>query len=186
MDDVLDIERDFRRAKQGETLIYTTLHGLKTDLSEPRAVPNILAENVENLDQSEAKVELVNLVDQNKVVEANEVDVDEAAETYESEDESSSGTSSDSSDEEGGNNLEKNNKLSIHDRPRDESPNSKRVNPIFFINYFSLNSMYEILIFFKERKQAVKEEKREKRLHKTPKHVKKRAVRMAQIKKHNK
>ncbi len=30
MDDVVDIERDFRRAKQGETLIYTTLHGLKT------------------------------------------------------------------------------------------------------------------------------------------------------------
>ena len=131
MDDVLDIERDFRRAKQGETLIYTTLHGLKTDLSEPRAVPNILVENVENLNQSEAKVELVSLVDQ--VVEANQVD-DEAEETDEdSEDESGSGTSSDSSDEEDGKNLDKNNKLSIHDRPRDESPNSKRLNLISYL-----------------------------------------------------
>ena len=46
MNDVVDYERDFRRAKQGETLIYTTLHGIKSDLSTPRDLPVMLDEKI--------------------------------------------------------------------------------------------------------------------------------------------
>lgn len=42
MDDHVDIKRDFRRDKLGESLIYTTLHGLKPDVSNPRLVSKIL------------------------------------------------------------------------------------------------------------------------------------------------
>ena len=40
MDEVVDFERDFRRAKQGDKLIYTTFMGIKEDLSQPRLVPD--------------------------------------------------------------------------------------------------------------------------------------------------
>ena len=40
MNEVVDYERDFRRAKQGEALIYTKLHGLEADLSKPKDAPD--------------------------------------------------------------------------------------------------------------------------------------------------
>ena len=61
MNDVVDFERDFRRAKQGESLIYTTLHGLKSDLSQPSKNPELLEKNetesqkVEEIKKEEVK-----------------------------------------------------------------------------------------------------------------------------------
>ena len=46
---VIDIERDIRLAKAGKRdLVYKTLVGLKSDLSKPALVPEILAEKSEN------------------------------------------------------------------------------------------------------------------------------------------
>ena len=138
MDDVIDIERDFRRAKLGESLIYTTLHGLKPDMSTPRTVPEILDTD---------EIELTNELEDKK-----ETDSDKQDSNTESESESESGDENNNTDEQNS---------SIHSRPRDESPNSRRL-----------------------RKAAVREEKAQKRLSKTPKHVKKRAVKVAQTRKH--
>jgi len=138
MDDVIDIERDFRRAKLGESLIYTTLHGLKPDMSTPRTVPEILDTD---------EIELTNELEDKK-----EADSDKQDSNTESESESESGDENNNTDEQNS---------SIHSRPRDESPNSRRL-----------------------RKAAVREEKAQKRLSKTPKHVKKRAVKVAQTRKH--
>lgn len=148
MDDVVDIERDFRRAKLGESLIYSTLHGLKNDLSTPRTIPKLLEE-----DKPEGTEELVN-----KKEEIESSDGTEEEDSEEDED------SNDEDEDEDDNTDENNNDSSvnsIHNRPRDESPNSRKL-----------------------RKQAVREEKAEKRLKKTPKHVKKRAIKQAQIRKH--
>lgn len=142
MNDVVDFERDFRRAKQGENLIYTTLHGLNPDLSKPRDQPEIL-EEVKKLDNSVAD-------------ETEDESSEEDDEDTEEEDDS------EGEDEEGSVRAPKIN-MEIHVRPRDESPNSRKL-----------------------RKIAVKEEKREKRKNKTPKHVKKRAEKLAKIKKHTK
>jgi RIO kinase 1 len=149
MDEVLDFERDFRRAKQGESLIYTTLHGLEPDLSKPRQAPEILEDEAQNDKQKEIENESESETDSES-----EQDEDESVE--ESGDESC-----EENDEDEDENSANNSTCVIHFRPRDESPNSK-----------------------KARKQAVKEEKREKRKIKTPKHVKKRAEKIAKIKKH--
>ncbi|RNA31356.1 serine threonine- kinase RIO1-like [Brachionus plicatilis] len=140
MNDVVDIERDFRRAKQGENLIYTTLLGLNPDLSKPREAPVILEKEEET-----------------KVIDQSEESSEEEEESEESEN-----SESESEDEDGTIKVCKINR-EIHHRPRDESPNSRRT-----------------------RKAAVKEERREKRKSKTPKHMKKRAEKIAKIKKHSK
>ena len=154
MDEVLDFERDFRRAKQGESLIYTTLHGLESDLSKPRQAPEIL-EVEKKSDNSKVPNKESEMVETDS--ESEEEDEDESENDSEEEDESGQ----DENGEEGEEQSENNSNSVIHFRPRDESPNSK-----------------------KARKQAVKEEKREKRKIKTPKHIKRRAEKLAKIKKH--
>lgn len=105
MNDVVDIERDFRRAKQGENLIYATLLGLNQDLSKPRDEPVIL--------QSE------------DTIEAHQSE-EETSEDEEDETEDSENSESDSQDETGKIKSCKINR-EIHRRPRDESPNSRKV-----------------------------------------------------------
>ena len=126
MNDVVDFERDFRRAKQGESLIYTTLHGLKSDLSTPRVVPVMLDEKIAE------GVEKLQVVEEKKTEE--EISSGSEEEDSSDEDESDSDEEGEQSGEE--NELEKNadgsvkakvNNIEIHTRPRDESPNSKRV-----------------------------------------------------------
>ena len=111
MDDVVDIERDFRRAKQGETLIYTTLHGLKTDLSQPATTPTLLSENI--------KVETNQ--EENNIKESSSEE-DETSEEEEDDDESGEDGEEDEA------NKSANDK---YFRPRDESPNSRKVAIIF-------------------------------------------------------
>lgn len=119
MDDVVDIERDFRRAKQGETLIYTTLHGLKTDLSQPALMPNLLNEDnsVKSHDQN-------NNENKNEKEELNEEESSDEEEISESDQ-----TDSENEDDQDNSNDSANKtlKTSKYERPRDESPNSRRV-----------------------------------------------------------
>lgn len=112
MDDVVDIERDFRRAKLGESLIYTTLHGLKPDLSTPRLVPEILDEN-----QDKKLGEIVEDI-KSEIKESEDSEEDDE----EDDDENDDSVSQESDDEKGNDGIK-----SIHDRPRDESPNSRKV-----------------------------------------------------------
>jgi RIO kinase 1 len=148
MDEVVDFERDFRRAKQGESLIYTTLHGLESDLSKPRKAPEIL--------EDETKIDKP----KNELQNESESETDSESEDEDGSESDSEEKSGEENSEEEQEESENNSGTVIHFRPRDESPNSK-----------------------KARKQAVKEEKREKRKIKTPKHIKKRAEKLAKIKK---
>jgi len=109
---VVDIERDFRRAKQGENLIYTTLLGLKPNLTTPRIVTEIL----EKADIVECEIKEV-------TGEHETENLDEESESETEESCSDSEATDDSEDE--NNNLSVNS--SIHVRPRDESPNSRKV-----------------------------------------------------------
>lgn len=105
MNDVVDIERDFRRAKLGENLIYTTLLGLNQDLSKPRDAPTIL----ENADSKK-----------------NNQSEEETSEDEEDETDDSENSESESQDETAKIKTCKINR-GIHRRPRDESPNSRKV-----------------------------------------------------------
>lgn len=113
MNDVVDFERDFRRVKQGETLIYTTLHGLKEDLSAPRQEPEILENDAKEAE--DVKKEPANPSSEEE--ESDEENSDEDSEEDEEDDDE------DDEDEAG----DDQSKSEIHFRPRDESPNSKKV-----------------------------------------------------------
>ena len=136
MNEVVDYERDFRRVKQGQSLIYTTLHGIMPDLSKPRLQPEILKAGIsENRNKGEenAKVAVVDGED-NKEMEKSENESDEENSDDESEEddddeseEDDDDDSEDGSDEDTGETEEKRAKLGIYLRPRDESPNSKKV-----------------------------------------------------------
>ncbi|CAD5114704.1 DgyrCDS3747 [Dimorphilus gyrociliatus] len=136
LEEVVHYERDVKRVKEGfdtEFINYQTIMGLKTDLSGPQATPGLLDD-----DKNMQDIELSN-----------------------SDESQNSDTDEEENEEEGNcNDEDTQNKKKLHDRPRDESPNSR-----------------------KERKKAVKEEKREKRKDKLPKHVKKRKIKVAQQKK---
>lgn len=120
MNDVVDYERDFRRVKQGETLIYTTLHGLKPDLSMPSDMPSVLDE------KAKIEVELSEKPnkEQNESSSENSSDDDEDDDDYDSE-EGESGREEEQLED--GTIRKKTKNMEIHNRPRDESPNSKRV-----------------------------------------------------------
>ena len=132
MNDVVDFERDFRRAKQGESLIYTTLHGLKPDLSQPNEKPELLEKNesdskkVEEIKKEEVK---------NKKEESSEEDSDD--------DDDDDDDEEDDEDEEESE-KRKANCIEMYIRPRDESPNSRKVNRlicnilIYFLNKIKL------------------------------------------------
>ena len=123
MNDVVDFERDFRRAKQGESLIYTTLHGLKPDLSQPNEKPELLEKNesdskkVEEIKKEEVK---------NKKEESSEEDSDDDDDDDDDEDDDE-----DESDEEESE-KRKANSIEMYIRPRDESPNTKKVTRLIF------------------------------------------------------
>jgi RIO kinase 1 len=156
MNDVVDYERDFRRVKQGENLIYTTLHGLKDDLSNPRLVPELLgvagekiaptSQQEDNGSNNKAQVELNSESQAGEVKKENNQDKrvkdagdedgssDEETESDEDDDDETGDSDEDDSEEEDGEGDENNNdpekqaRMALHSRPRDESPNSKRVN----------------------------------------------------------
>lgn len=145
MNDVVDFERDFRRARQGESLIYTKLHGLKPDLSEPNQVPQILesehgAEIAEDKnspsDQKEEKEEQKSL-DKSQQNQTHE-DSDEQTEEDDDDESDEDSDEEDESDEEEVEGETKDDKMksakmNIHQRPRDESPNSKKVLKLGFL-----------------------------------------------------
>lgn len=141
---VVFYERDIRQVKAGEKteLIYSTVTGIKSDLSGPQRVPEILEKTQ---------------------------DSDEEEDSPEGDD--SEGSDSDSGDQ---------NKFVNSARPRDESPNSKKVlrNIIHvLVSFLGL----AICLFYplQERKIALKAEKAEKRKAKVKKHVKKRKEKLA-------
>lgn len=124
MNEVVDFERDFRRAKQGQPLIYTTLHGIMPDLSKPRDMPEILKED--GIQQSGSKSEEIHEDDESEnddEEDTTEDDDDGDDDSEESEDDDEE--EDDELDEKG----EKKPKIrtELHMRPRDESPNSKKV-----------------------------------------------------------
>jgi RIO kinase 1 len=146
MNDVVDFERDFRRVKQGENLIYTTLHGLKEDLSKPRLVPELLENGqVEDKEkQCEVKNEMLESLKKDK--KEDEKDLDSEDDSEEDDSESDEDDSEDDDDEESGEEDENNNnqdpaklaKIALHYRPRDESPESKKVTESHFYSFYSL------------------------------------------------
>jgi RIO kinase 1 len=192
MNDVVDFERDFRRARQGESLIYTKLHGLKPDLSEPNQVPQILENEQPTTQVDEDKIPPNGENDEKEEKKAQkasqEIQTGQSSDAETEEDEGESDDDDDEedeSDEEEGEEGEtkdgqvKSPKMNIHVRPRDESPNSKKVLKYIFVN----SNLIAYYFLFKLRKNAIKELKREKRKEKTPKHVKKRAEKISKIKK---
>ena len=135
MDEVVDFERDFRRVKQGDTLIYTTLLVIKPDLSEPRLVPELLAQNETEPSKQEANEKVENK-DEQKQEHDHEEDSDDTGDSDEDDDDDESGDDDEEgkgSEEEGNEGENKNSKLKKKDkfkhpdRPRDESPNSRKV-----------------------------------------------------------
>ena len=137
MNEVVDFERDIRKAKQGEALIYTKLHGLEADLSKPKDAPDF--PQIPTLDKQN---------------ESDEEDSDDD-DSYEDD---SDEDDSDQDDEEGEHepteqDLEKmelkKKKLEMYTRPRDESPNSKRVSFDLSIDR-SRNRLIELKSFRKE------------------------------------
>lgn len=140
MNDVVDFERDFRRARQGESLIYTKLHGLKPDLSEPNQVPQILEnghsaqvaedknspsdQKVEKEEQKTLDKSQQNQAEEDSDEQTEEDDEEESDDDVDEEDESDE---EEEEEEEGETNDSKMKSPNIHIRPRDESPNSKKV-----------------------------------------------------------
>ncbi len=117
MDEVVDFERDFRRVKQGDSLIYTTLLGIKSDLSQPRIVPDIL---------DTPEVDVTVATEQN--------DCDDTSDNDRSDDETecnSEDIDGDDDEETAVGNKEddpnKKEKFKHPERQRDESPTSRRV-----------------------------------------------------------
>jgi RIO kinase 1 len=125
MDEVIDYERDFRRAKEGETLIYTTLHGLKEDLSKPRQLPDLLENALTNSSPA------LNEEDKESIekIPNNNADIISSSQNNSSSDEDSESDNNEEEDLDDENSQDEQNKNStvdIHYRPRDESPNSKK------------------------------------------------------------
>lgn len=97
------MERDINLAKSGKDLIYKTLIGLKADLSKPAETPEILADKHKK----------------------NNKDVEEESDSC------SSSEGSNNSDSE--NEIENKSKFINSARPRNESPDSKKVRYTLFI-----------------------------------------------------
>ncbi|KAL4236421.1 Serine/threonine-protein kinase RIO1 [Mactra antiquata] len=149
LDQVIDFERDYIKAKKGvtEEFLYSKISGLKTDLSGPQQVPSLLQDSTcsDNTDQSEtssARIDDIQVSDRLSVTNDDNYDDDD--------DDDDMNSSSDDDDDD---NEDKKGTLT---RQRDESPSTK-----------------------KERKRLVKEAKKEKRETKVPKHVKKRKEKLA-------
>ncbi|XP_033737507.1 serine/threonine-protein kinase RIO1-like [Pecten maximus] len=105
LDEVIDFERDFTKAKTGKTdhILYQTVTGLKADLTGAQEKPVLLAGKTETTEQNDLKEK------ENSVVDSDEED------------------SSNCSDSDGdSDSCEKVNKATLSHRPRDESPNSKK------------------------------------------------------------
>jgi len=104
---VINVERDINLAKSGKDLIYKTLIGLKADLSKPAETPEILA-NKQKTDSESIK------------------EGSDACTSSEDSDDSENGGETDSED---------NNKSKFVNsaRPRNESPESRKVRCVLFI-----------------------------------------------------
>lgn len=117
------MERDINLAKSGKDLIYKTLIGLKADLSKPAETPEILA-NKHKADSGDTK---------------------------EGSDASTSSEDSDDSDSENESEIDsEDNKSKFVNsaRPRNESPESRKVRFVFIFlrNYVFLFNIFIILI----------------------------------------
>lgn len=104
LDQVIDIERDIKLAKSGkEDLIYKTLIGLKADLSKPNETPDIITDkSKKNIIDNDAK-----------------------------EEEEGESTCSDTEDTDDESSKENESKFVSSARPRNESPESKKVSFFF-------------------------------------------------------
>lgn len=132
MNEVVDFERDFRRAKQGQPLIYTTLHGIMPDLSKPRDTPEIL--RVEEVAEKQA-TNKEQLNDDDLESEDEEEGEDDSDDDEEEEDDEESDEDGDEDGDEDESSKKKSKiNMEIHIRPRDESPNSKKVKFLEFFN----------------------------------------------------
>ncbi|XP_053394020.1 serine/threonine-protein kinase RIO1-like [Mercenaria mercenaria] len=118
LDAVIDFERDFYKAKEGDTeeFLYSKISGLKTDLSGPQHVPTLLKES-KTSSSSQQKNNDNKLESEEGGYSQGENDDDDISDG----EEMSNDTDSSSEEEEGTN---KNKGTAI--RPRDESPNSKK------------------------------------------------------------
>lgn len=110
---MIDFERDINLAKSGkESLIYKTLIGLKTDLSKPAEIPEILAAKQDKNDDNDT--------------EEDSNDGDSSRD--DSEDGENSESNSDEEDDKNDDNKKENTSKSINTvRCKDESPESRKV-----------------------------------------------------------
>lgn len=115
LDQVIDFERDFYKAKEGDTneFLYSKISGLKTDLSGPQLVPTLLE------DSNNSSVSR-NLNNDNTQVAETAVDSQVDSENDEINEEDLS--SDDETDEDEADGKIKGTII----RPRDESPNTKK------------------------------------------------------------
>lgn len=152
MNEVVDFERDFRRAKQGQPLIYTTLHGIMPDLSKPREMPEILKTEAEGVGEETREKGVEKTLDQEESDDENEEEDTTEDEEDSDDDEDDSDMESEEEgeeDEEGGEKKSKI-RMEIHMRPRDESPNSKKVSifRLVRVRVSSSLSKFKGILFF--------------------------------------
>ncbi|XP_071486986.1 serine/threonine-protein kinase RIO1-like [Diadema antillarum] len=149
LEEVVNYEGEIMKAKRDDKheMYYKTIAGLREDLSGVQQDPGLLEERLahpKELPKNEDSKKTAGGGDDEEEEEDEEEDEEEEEEEEEEEDE-----------------LKENEEERLqgkHQRPREESPTSK-----------------------KERKKAVKEEKRENRKNKIPKHVKKRKEKIAKV-----
>lgn len=109
---MVNVERDINLAKSGKDLIYKTLIGLKADLSEPAETPEILANKHKK----------------------NNKDVEEENSCSSSSEDSDNSDSENDSETQSDDNKSK---FVNSARPRNESPDSKKVRyTFFFLRYY--------------------------------------------------
>lgn len=126
---MIDFERDINLAKSGkEDLIYKTLIGLRTDLSKPAEVPEILA-------AKQCKS------DDNDTEEEEEEDSDDGESNRDdSEDGESSKDDSDEEDNKNDDNKKENTSKLINTvRRKDESPESRKVRCLLLYFMYTCN-----------------------------------------------
>lgn len=157
LDDVTKYEEDYEKVHgsddvRTEDLLYTTVTGLKHDLSGPQTEPRLL--QAATTSQSLAEVKLI---ESNPLMP---ISADAHAENTQSEEERSDGSSTVSDSGSGSADFDREKESAQYKHPRGKKT-AKGIE------------------LKKTHKQAVKEEKREKRKHKVPKHIKRRKEKVA-------
>eukprot|EP00731_Ephydatia_muelleri_P028997 Em0020g641a len=174
LDDVKTYEEDYEKVRSSdghaEDLLYTTVTGLKSDLSGPQTEPRLL--------QTPAPL------GENKIVENNEsktpvilnpvgTEMNENTESTEKKHTGEEGSDNSAEDSDSGSGTDS----SASAGERKKSSNGQYKHP-------RGNKSVEDVQLKKTHKKAVKEEKREKRKEKVPKHIKRRKEKLSNQKRH--